>query len=112
MKANVEENTILIMCPKIQGYITKCKKILFFDFHFKYFQIKITSSTKNYTKLNHCITYRVPVCNLSDGVTEPTKSYGNHMKANFSENTIIMCQKITGLHHHTMQKNVILLITI
>ena len=33
------------------------------------------------------------------------------MKANVEENTILMCPKNTGLHH-TMQENIVLLITI
>ena len=100
-KANVEENTIL-MCPKIKAISHYARKCCSFDYHFKYFQIKIVSQAKLYTKLKHCITYRVPVCNLSDDVTKLKKSYGNHMKANVEENIILMCPKIKATLYYAV----------
>ena len=89
MKANVEENTIL-MCPKIKATSYYARKGCYCDYHNKYFKIGIASQAKLDTKLKHCITYRVPICNLSDDVTKQKKSYGNHTKANVEENTILI----------------------
>ena len=64
MKANVEENTIL-MCPKIKATSHYARKCCSFDYHIKYSQIRIVSQVKHHTKSKHCITYRFPVCNLA-----------------------------------------------
>ena len=67
---------------------------------------------KNHAQLKQCMIYRVPGCNLFNNVTKQKKSYGNHMKTNVEEDTIlIMCPQNTGLHH-TMQENIVILITI
>ena len=70
------------------------------DYPNKYFHIRIASLAKLHTKLKHCITYRVHVCNLSDDVPKLKKSYGNHMKATVEENIILMCPKIKATSHY------------
>ena len=42
MRANVEENTI-IMCPKIKAISHYARKCCSFDDHIKYFQVRIAS---------------------------------------------------------------------
>ena len=64
MKANNKENTnveedIILMCPKTRATSHYARKCPPFDYHIKYFQIKIDSSAKKHTTLKHCITYRV-----------------------------------------------------
>ena len=51
MKANVEENTIL-MCPKTKDTSHYARKCCSFDYYIKYFQISIGSKAKQHTKLN------------------------------------------------------------
>ena len=45
MKANVEENTILL-CPKIKDISHYARKCCSFDYYNKYFQIRITNKAK------------------------------------------------------------------
>ena len=90
MKANFEENTIALYTKSKEAlyYVGKC---FCFDYHIKNNQIRIACQVKLHTKLKHCKTTRVPVCILSDDVTKYKNTlYGNHMKANFEENTILM----------------------
>ena len=51
-------------------------------------------------KLKRCITYRVPLCNLSNDVKKRKKSYGNYMKANVEENTILIPPNIKATSHY------------
>ena len=100
------------MCHKIKAASHYTRKCCSFDYHIKYFQIRIVNWAKLHTMLKHCIIYRVPGCNLSNGVEKLKKSYGNYMKANDEKNkTLLMCPKNTELHH-TMQENILILITI
>ena len=88
------------MCPIIRATSYYARKCCSFDYHIKYFQISITSQSKKYTLIKYCITYRFPVCNLSDEVTKPKKSYGNQMKANVEENIILRCPEIRATSHY------------
>ena len=79
-----------------------------FDYPIKYFQSKIEHQAYKHTCLKHCIIYRVPVCILTDYAMKPKKLYGSHIKANFKENTILLCFRI-GLHYNNRLKNALLL---
>ena len=110
MNANFEENTIVLMCPKTRAPSHYVKTCCSFDYHIKYFLIRITNYANKHTQLKHCILWRVPVSNLTDDVTKQKKSYGSHMNANFEENAFQMCYKIRAQSHYG--KNTVLLITI
>ena len=88
------------MCPKIRSTSRCARKCRSFDYHINYFHIRITSQAKKYAKLKHCITYRVPICILSNDVMKQKKSIGNHMKTNAEEKTILILPKIKSTSNY------------
>ena len=114
IKANFTENTILwcfriglentfLLYFRIGLHYSTQKKCPSFDYPIKYFPSKITHQANKHTHLKHCIIYRVPVCILTNDATKTKKSYGSHIKANFKENTILLCFKI-GLENTSKSK--------
>ena len=107
--ANFKENTF-VLGSRIGLHYSRQKKCPSFDYPINYFPSKNTHQANTHTHLIHCITYRDPVCILTDDATKLKKSFGSHIIANFKENTIVLCPRI-GLHY-SMQKICILLTTL